>query len=394
MTARERFHAVMSFRPGVRTLLWEFGYWAATIERWYGEGLQRTWYSLPPGYAAGSGIYGEGLPFPEPPEGPSIAGYRENEVHNLFGLDPGATRVPLLWRHCPSFQQAVLEEDDTTRLVINSDGVTVRVKKQSDSLPHPVDWPMRDRSSWERIRAERFGLNIMDRFPPRWKEVAASYRQRDYPVGLVMNGFFAAPREMMGVVNQLTMYHDDPALMHDIHQHLTNIWLTMLEEVVARVELDFVTIWEDMSFKNGPFISPDTFAEFFIPYYRQITGFLHEHGMHIITVDTDGDCSLLIPGFLEAGVTGLYPFEAQAGMDIVQVRKQYPRLLMQGGVDKINVARGREAIDAELAAKLPFMLSQGGYIPYCDHLVPPDVPWEHFRYYRERLAQYVERYRP
>ena len=77
-----------------------------------------------------------------------------------------------------------------------------------------------------------------------------------------------------------------------------------------------------------------------------------------------------------------------------EVRKQYPHLLIQGGLDKTKVARGREAIDAELEAKLPFMLSQGGYIPHIDHTVPPDVSWDNFRYYWEKVREYVERYQP
>jgi hypothetical protein len=40
------------------------------------------------------------------------------------------------------------------------------------------------------------------------------------------------------------------------------------------------------------------------------------------------------------------------------------------------------------------MLAQGGYIPFCDHLVPPEVPWEYFAYYRERVREYVARYQP
>jgi uroporphyrinogen decarboxylase len=40
----------------------------------------------------------------------------------------------------------------------------------------------------------------------------------------------------------------------------------------------------------------------------------------VVLLDTDGDCTKLIPGFLEGGVTGLYPFEVQAGMDVRRVR--------------------------------------------------------------------------
>jgi hypothetical protein len=196
------------------------------------------------------------------------------------------------------------------------------------------------------------------------------------------------------VENQLMMYHDDPGLMRDINEHLCSLWLAVLEDLLARVDLDFVYIWEDMSFKTGPLMSPSMFGHFIVPYYKRITGVLRDRGIDTIFVDTDGLCTPLIPGFIEGGVAGLYPFEVQAGMDVVDVRRRFPQLLVQGGLDKTAVARGREAIDAELSAKLPTMLAQGGYIPFCDHLVPPDVPWENFAYYREQVARYVERCRP
>ena len=392
MTVRERFRAVMSFEPGSRTLLWEFGYWAATLERWYGEGLRRSWYALPPGYAAGSSIFGEALPFPHVVHRSGVARTRDLDVHQTCNLDAGAVRIPITWRLWPIFQETVLKEDETTKLQINADGVTCMVKKDADSLPQFLDWPVNDRGSWEKIKEERLGRDIVGRFPPRWEALAKSYKDRDYPLGVGLDSFFSTPRELFGLVRQLTMYYDDPKLMHDIGEHLASLWLAMLEEVTSKVDLDFAYFWEDMSFKNGPLMSPRMFAEFVVPYYQRVTGFLRARGVEIIFVDTDGDCQLLIPGFLQAGVSGLYPFEVQAGMDIVEVRKQYPRLLMQGGLDKIKLRLGKEAIDAELEAKLPFMLTQGGYIPYCDHLVPPDVPWDNFLYYRQRVQEFVERY--
>jgi len=160
------------------------------------------------------------------------------------------------------------------------------------------------------------------------------------------------------------------------------------------VKLDFVYFWEDMAFNTGPLMSPKMFEVFVVPYYRKINDFLKQRGIDIIFVDTDGYCWELIPGFLRGGVTGLYPFEVQSGMDIVKVRKEFPQLQMIGGIDKKNVAAGKAAIDQELEAKLPYMLSQGKYIPTFDHMVPPDVPWENFVYYRNRVKEYAEKYIP
>ena len=71
------------------------------------------------------------------------------------------------------------------------------------------------------------------------------------------------------------------------------------------------------------------------------------------------------------------------------MRQQFPDLCIWGGIDKKALARGRAAIDAEPESKVPFMMKTGGYIPGVGHIVPPDVSWESFRYYRERLAQRV-----
>jgi uroporphyrinogen decarboxylase len=391
MTIRERYLAYMHHQAGVRTPLWEFGYWAATLEEWYLAGLARTFISPPPGLPAGSGVFGEALPFPHRL---GVYNYRDVDVHRTLGFDDGTVRVPLNWRSCPLYSETVLEEDETTRVMINAEGAKVRVRKASDSIPQFLSWPVHDRATWEQVKAERFGPNISARFPARWHTLAPAFRERDYPLGVIMDGFFAAPRELLGVEHQLTMYYDDPGLMHDINIHFCDLWLKVLEEVFTTVDLDFCYVWEDMSFRNGPLVSPRMFSEFIVPYYKRLTGFLRAHGVDIIMVDTDGMCLPLIPGFIEGGVTGLYPFEVQAGMDIVEVRRRFPRLLISGGLDKTKVAAGRSAIDAELESKLPFMLTQGGYIPFLDHLVPPDVPWLNFVYYRERVRDYVARYQP
>ncbi len=388
MTARERYRAVMHFQPGVRTLDWEFAYWVGAVERWYGEGLKRSSFAHPPGLPAGSMAYAEALPSPNA----TILRFRDLDIHQRLGFDEGTIRLPLYWRFCPQAHEVVLHEDETSVVMINGEGIKVRHRKERDSVPDYLEGPVRDRASWEEVKRKHFGPDILARFPADWPALASTYRERDYPLGLILDGFFSTPRELLGVEPHLMMYHDDPELLQAINTHLCDLWLAMLEEVLARVDLDFVYFWEDMAYKNGPLLSPKLFDVFVAPYYRRLTGFLRAYGVDVICVDTDGDFSRLIPSCLQAGVNGFYPFEAQAGMDVVAVRRKYPRLLMQGGIDKIKIAQGREAIDAELEAKLPSLLAQGGYIPCCDHLVPPDVSWETFVYYRERLKDYIYKY--
>ena len=106
--------------------------------------------------------------------------------------------------------------------------------------------------------------------------------------------------------------------------------------------------------------------------------------MPVIGVDTDGDLTKLIDKFVKAGVNMLWPFEVQAGMDVLEVRKRWPReFAIWGGIDKRALAIDRHAIRAEVMRVVPPMLEYGGYLPTLDHAVPPDVPLENWTYYLE-----------
>jgi len=192
-------------------------------------------------------------------------------------------------------------------------------------------------------------------------------------------------------VQVLYAFHDQPDLMRTIVNDLADFWIALYDQMLNLVDADMAMIWEDMAYKNGPLISPAAFREFMLPCYQKLIGFLRENGVPHFCVDTDGDCWSLIPLFLEAGMTGMLPFEVQAGMDIVAVRQAFPRLQIYGGIDKRALAQGIEAIDRELEAKVPALLRQGGYIPFADHLVHPEVSWENFVYYRRRLAEMAGR---
>jgi len=160
-----------------------------------------------------------------------------------------------------------------------------------------------------------------------------------------------------------------------------------MERELQEVEFDFAFIWEDMAYKGGPLISPAMVRDFQLPYYRDFFDFLRAHGITLILLDSDGDITQLIPLFTEVGVDGLLPFECAAGHDVREVREQHPRLRILGGLDKRALALGKDAIAAELDAKLPFMFARGGYLPSVDHHIPPDVSLEAFGYYVERARE-------
>lgn len=380
MNSRERFLACMRFEARDRAPDWEMGYWAGTLERWHNEGLPRHPLG-PSGLVPGAGVKGEGFPWRrgEP---------KDWAVHTYLGLDKGIEKIDGEWGVYPHFERRVLAEDDVTITYVAADGTVEQVRKDSSSLPHVLDWPVKDRASWEQLKSERLRIDITGRLSPDWPQQVAEYKERDWPlvIGGPFLGVFSALRSLLGFERMMYAFFDEPDLVRDILSHLTELWLGLFEEVLSQTDVDYAYFWEDMSFKSGSMVSPRIFRTFLMPVYQRINGFFREHGIDITLLDTDGNVWGLIPLFLEGGVTGLYPFEVRSGMDVAEVRAKYPRLQMLGGIDKNAIVAGPAAIDAELARIAPVVRS-GGYVPGCDHYVPPDVPWDHFQYYRRRLKE-------
>jgi len=381
MTDRERFHATMGFEPADRVLYWEQGFWAGAVERWYGEGMPRRHG------VTGDPAYGDTVRGPATPIAPGDKVC--HDVGESAGLDKPSLRVPVELYLSPPFEEEVLEHRGDRVTVRDPMGIVSDRPRSKDSIPHFLSWPVENEADFERIASERLDPDAPGRFPDDWEAQVARLNAYDGVVAIGGHpcGFFGAARYLMGEVALLMGFLERPELVRRIIQHLADLWATLYERILSDVKVDCVHIWEDMSFKNGPLISPALFREFMVPAYQKVTEVARGHGVKAILVDTDGDCSALIPLFLEGGVTGLYPFEVQAGMDVREIREAYPKLQILGGVDKKELAGSAEQIDLELTRRIPGMVSRGGYIPMGDHQIPPDVPWENYQHYRTRLAE-------
>lgn len=212
------------------------------------------------------------------------------------------------------------------------------------------------------------------------------HERGDYSIRLNLEGFFWVPRELLGNEAHLFAFYEEPELLHDICEYMLKVYSTKLLRVIDIVQPDLVYMMEDLSGKTGPMISNQMFDEFVGAYYRRLFPLLREHGVHNIFVDTDGDFMLMIPRFIDAGVDGFLPMDVNAGMDIVKVRENFPKLKIIGGYNKLCIADGPAAIDAEFARILP-VVRQGGYIVGADHQVPPSASLEDYRYYIKRLHE-------
>ncbi len=380
MNARERFIATMEFEPLNRPLYWEFGYWAPTLRRWYTEGLPKI-AGIPDSLGDDSVVMGEclGIDWRNP--------HYDVDVNTALGFDEHMRRVPINNYFCPVFESKVLEDHPEWYKVVDCDGQIVQVNKSNGSRIH-LDSPVKTREDYEKIKEERLQPDLSARLPKNWPEIKEQLKRRTYPLEYGgVQGFFNTPRRLLGFERLMYAFCTDPDLVRGMIDDVADLLIAIYDPVISELGGECALISEDMCYKSGCFISPGMFREFMMPAYKKLISFYHDHGIKTILVDSDGDVMGLLPLLVECGVTGLYPFECTGANDIVEVRKQFPRFQILGGIDKKKVSLTRVDIDAELERKVPQVWRTGGYIPFIDHTVPPEVSWENFCYYRKRLAE-------
>ncbi|MCL5269451.1 MAG: hypothetical protein M1457_02605, partial [bacterium] len=317
----------------------------------------------------------------------------DSDVKDYFRMDGAQRLVDVNLLFDPMFEPRTVREDAEFLEYIDLDGARRLFAKREATIPSGLEWPVKDWDSWNRIKAERVDLErIAGRFPANWASQVAEYRRRDYPlaIGGYPHGMFGTLAHLLGYEKLFKAYYLEPDLVHDILGTFTELWLRVYEQVLSEVEVDLLHFWEDVSAGKGPMVSNGIVREFMLPYYKRIIDFVKARGVKVIFVDTDGDCWSLIPLFMSAGVTGMYPFETHCGMDIVKVRRLYPTLQIGGGIPKSEIAKGPARID-EILRPVAEVLRTGGYIPFGDHLIPPEVPWEGFKDYRTKLNGLIDR---
>ncbi|MFL7808179.1 MAG: uroporphyrinogen decarboxylase family protein [Anaerolineae bacterium] len=278
------------------------------------------------------------------------------------------------------FEEVTLEE--TPEYVIRRDeyGRTVKMFRTSSTIAHPLDFPVHDMDSW--LKVKHWYTYREDRFVPGWAEAARRARADGALIVVGMPGGFDTPRQLMGEAATCMAYYDQPELMHDILDTVGETAERVLDRVSQEVQVDQLSVHEDLAGKSGSMVGPRQIEGFIAPYYHRIWDMLSARGAQIFQQDSDGNVNAVIPAFLDAGLTCMFPMEPAAGMDVVQLRETYgQRLAMLGGIDKHVLRQDLAAIRAELEYKLQPMMRQGGMVFGLDHRIPNGTPLAHYRYY-------------
>lgn len=359
MNNRERFHATMHYRPRDRMPITDFGFWEETMTVWHGEGLPHS----------------------------IVFTYKKTNHVPYFGMDFGldvvARATEIKPGLSPAFRLKVVEDLGDHEVRQQVDGVRVLRRKFMSSIPQPQSHLLTDRDSWRKHYKPRLNPDDPGRFPDDWAQRVAGWQDpnRADLVTLPGGSLYGWLRNWMGVEALSYVVYDDPLWFEEMVSTVADCIIGTLEKALASgVQFDACGMWEDMAYRAGPLLSPRHFKKYLVPHYRRIVDLMRKHGVDVVWVDCDGNIDALVPLWLEAGVNCMFPVEVGAWRaDPVAYRKQYGKdLLIMGGFDKHILQRTPEDIRREVARLAP-LVEEGGFIGFCDHRVPPDVPLENFR---------------
>jgi hypothetical protein len=350
----------MRFEPVDRIPLMEMGVWPETLERWHHEGLP-AW----------------------------VRELRHLEDYLQLDRSFNLNWLAIQGEVYPPFEPEVLDDREEDQVVRDENGVVCRQRKHHKTIPQFLRFPVANEADYDRLRPRLDGRSP-GRYPDDFDEDLRWRRHRGEIVGANFRSFFGFHRNIVGMENWCTAFYDQPNLVRRMIADRLQFAKDVFARVLATGALDFVQVWEDMSFKTASMISPKLVREHMLPAYVELVRYLREGGVKLIMVDTDGRVEDLAPIFLEAGMDGTHPCEIAAGSDPVMLRRKHPDIALMGGLDKRAIASGREEVDAELARVRP-LLKEGGYIPMLDHFVPPDVSYETYLYYVERRREMLSK---
>ncbi len=298
--------------------------------------------------------------------------------------------IPVSTGFIGGMEEQILEETDEHIIARDARGRTVKLCKGAATIALPLDYPVSSFDDW--MRAKHHYEFSEQRLAADWERVAREHPEAGRVVTVSIPGGFDEPRQLLGEENLCLAYYEQPDLVHDILDTITDTAFRVLDRVSATVQVDMLSVHEDMAGKSGSLAGPKQILEFIKPYYRRIWDMLQDRGARLFAQDSDGNMNGVIDAFLDAGLNFMYPMEPAAGMDIVKLREQYgTRLAFMGGLDKHVLRRSQAEIVAELEYKIPPMIATGGCVLGLDHRIPNGTPLEAYRFYHQKAWEIIDR---
>lgn len=137
-------------------------------------------------------------------------------------------------------------------------------------------------------------------------------------------------------------------------------WNLVVIEKIQSLGIDFIVGYNDMAWKKGPLVSPQTFREVFLPKMKIVADAIKvPWAFH-----SDGDLTLVMEDLLSLGMNAMNPFEPPC-MNLKEAKQKWgDRVCLWGNIDLVNtLPYGTvEEVEAEVKQRIQDAGHGGGYI--------------------------------
>jgi uroporphyrinogen decarboxylase len=144
--------------------------------------------------------------------------------------------------------------------------------------------------------------------------------------------------------------------------------------------LDGMVIWGDVAYRKNLFFSPEYWRKYYKPVVKALIDECHAHGLPVIYHGC-GNVRPIFGDFIEVGVDAYNPLEAKAGLDVVDLRRQYGhRIAFCGNMDVLTWAHASEEELRRVVLTKLNAAKGGGFIFQSDHSVPSNISARNYEY--------------
>lgn len=281
------------------------------------------------------------------------------------------------------FVPKVVAETADTVTFLDGNGAVLKRHKLHDSTPEHVDFTVREREDWEKVKPL-----LLE--PDRRRIAFESYRRvkeecRKAGRFFVWSGVnvLECMHPLCGHENMLAGMALDPDWVRDMATTYARL-IVELQKILFEEEgpPDGIWYYEDMGYKGSPFMSPKMYCEILQSAHRYTIDYARSLGLPVIMHSCDF-VEPLLPHMIDSGIDCLQAMEVKAGMELVKLHEQYGgRISFMGGIDvRALYSNDRAQIDAELERKLPSAKRGFNYVLHSDHSIPRTVDYETYRYF-------------
>lgn len=289
----------------------------------------------------------------------------------------------------------VIEETDAWRIVRDGNGAAFKWWKDKSGTPEHIDFAMANREIWEAEYKPHVVDSAQKRATP--EQLAAVERGLDRARSRnkwADMGFRGLWENMRGAFGDIALYENmllDPEWIRDYCRTYTDLYKEELDISFREVGIpDGVWFFDDLGYRGATFCSPALYEELIFPFYDELIGLIHGHGVPVI-LHTCGYTESVLDLIVDVGFDGLHPMEVKAGNDPLRIAERYAdRLVFIGGLDaRILESHDREHIRSEVTSYLEGMKHAGARLVFgSDHSLSTLIDLDDFRFALDVYREY------